>query len=189
MLKTCVANLVLERSKTIGNRCSPGEIVGGKKEMTEMPSHAGHVRYITGASLGKMVGGRFAMPPLPSDNRFSTNPSPLHWGHSPEPPQSSHVLVPIVSWDMGDVVNICQVCLVKEHKRTGDHPWILRGGIPAIPDQTRFEALKIQWEMWTRTRNWYNQLIPRQKYHMRRAGGQNTEDLLHTLPTLKDDGG
>ena len=30
---------------------------------------------------------------LPSDKRFSTNPSPLHRGHSPEPPQSSHVLV------------------------------------------------------------------------------------------------
>ncbi|GJS95096.1 hypothetical protein Tco_0802064 [Tanacetum coccineum] len=65
----------------------------------------------------------------------------------------------------------------------------VRGGIPAIPDQTQFDALKIQWEMWTRTQILYNQLILRQKYHMRRAGGQNTEDLLHTLLRLKYDGG
>ncbi|GJX41429.1 hypothetical protein Tco_0256419 [Tanacetum coccineum] len=46
--------LVLERSKEM-----TGDLVGGKKEMTEMPASAGHVRYITGASLGKTVGGRF----------------------------------------------------------------------------------------------------------------------------------
>ncbi|GKA42594.1 FIZZY-related 2-like protein [Tanacetum coccineum] len=69
------------------------------------------------------------------------------------------------------------------------HGYCPDGGIPAIPDQTRFEALKIQWEMWTRTRNLYNQLILRQKYHMRCACRQNTKDLLHTLLRLKDDGG
>nr|GEW87192.1 hypothetical protein [Tanacetum cinerariifolium] len=42
---------VFERSKEM-----TGEIVGGKKEMNEMSSCAGHVRYITGASLGKKVG-------------------------------------------------------------------------------------------------------------------------------------
>ncbi|GKF17725.1 hypothetical protein Tco_0062643, partial [Tanacetum coccineum] len=44
--------LILERSKEM-----TGDLVGGKNEMTEMPPSAGHVRYITGASLGKTVGG------------------------------------------------------------------------------------------------------------------------------------
>lgn len=34
-----------------------------------------------------------ALSALASDNLFSTNPSPLHSEHTPEPPQSSHVLV------------------------------------------------------------------------------------------------
>nr|GEU45332.1 RNA-directed DNA polymerase, eukaryota, reverse transcriptase zinc-binding domain protein [Tanacetum cinerariifolium] len=59
MRKEEVRFLVLKRSKTIGNRIWLGELVGGKKEMTEMPSRAGRMRYIMGASLENTIRGNF----------------------------------------------------------------------------------------------------------------------------------